>query len=123
MPWKKNSAEMVAWMDEAMSLVPCSRKQMFGGVAYFVNDNMFAGLHQDMPFLRLSESDRQQILAEWDEASLFEPMEGRPMREYVVLPEALHGDPPALGRWIERSFGYASSLPAGGKKGERKARQ
>lgn len=123
MPWRKNSPEMLALMDEAMTSVPCRRKPMFGAVAYFAGDNMFAGLHQNMPFLRLSEEDQGRLLAEWDEASLFEPMEGRPMREYMVLPEALFGDPLLLGEWIERSFTYASSLPTGAKKGKARSRQ
>ncbi len=120
MAWKKTSPEMIALMDEAVTSVPCRRKLMFGAVAYFANDNMFAGVHQDAPFLRLSEADRQEVLSAWDEASIFEPMEGRPMREYVVLPEALYEDSLTLRDWVHRAFGYASTLPAGGTKAQKK---
>ncbi|HEX9016748.1 MAG TPA: TfoX/Sxy family protein [Chloroflexota bacterium] len=118
MAWKKTSPEMIAFMDSATADLPCSRKLMFGGVAYFANGNMFAGVHQDTPFIRLSEPDREALTARWDEASPFEPMEGRPMREYVLLPEALYSDSGTLREWIERSLGYASALVPGkaGKK-------
>jgi TfoX/Sxy family transcriptional regulator of competence genes len=116
MAWKKNSPEMMALLDEAASTIPCRRKMMFGGVAYFANDNMFAGLHQNMVFLRLSPDDREEVLSTMDEATLFEPMEGRPMKEYVVLPESVFNDAPALHGWLERGFGFASSLPPKGTK-------
>jgi TfoX/Sxy family transcriptional regulator of competence genes len=111
MAWRKNSAEMVKVLDEALKLLPAQRRMMFGCPAYFVNDNMFAGLHQDSLILRLSEQDRQTLLSTWDEASQFEPMEGRPMREYVVLPEPLYADSQLFSEWVNRSFAYASSLP------------
>ncbi len=116
MPWKKASPEVISLMDAATASLPCRRKLMFGGVAYFANDNMFAGVHQDSPFLRLSEPDRGEVLSTWDEASLFEPMEGRPMREYVILPEGLYEDALALREWVGRGFAYAVSLPPGGEK-------
>lgn len=43
-------------------------------------------------------------------AELFAPM-GRPMREYVVLPDDVVHDPAALREWLVRSAAYAASLP------------
>ncbi len=85
---------------------------MFGGPAYMVNDNLFAGVCQDYIFLRLSEDDRGRLISAWQDAEPFEPMPGRPMKEYLVLPPGLYANETALHEWIQRSLGYASSLPA-----------
>ncbi len=110
MPWKKVSSEMTVFLDQAMAPFRAERRQMFGCPCYFANGNMFTGLHQDDLILRLSPEDRQELLSTWDEATLFEPMEGRPMREYVVVPNALYNDPPVFTQWLERSLRYAESL-------------
>jgi TfoX/Sxy family transcriptional regulator of competence genes len=120
MPWKKNSAEMVQFLDAALSSLPCQRRMMFGTPAYFVNDNMFAGLHEDHFILRLSESDRKALADACDEATQFEPMPGRPMREYMVLPEELYSNPSALEEWLARSFSYVSALPPKAPKAKKK---
>jgi hypothetical protein len=42
----------------------------------------------------------------------FEPMAGRPMREYVVLPPAWREDEPHRVReWVARSLDHAEELP------------
>jgi hypothetical protein len=46
---------------------------------------MFVGLFQDDMILRLSETRRVEVL-KIDGAKIFEPMPGRPMREYVAVP-------------------------------------
>ena len=43
-------------------------------------------------------------------ASSFEPMPGRPMKEYVVLPEAWRRSPAKAKPWVERSLAWASKL-------------
>ena len=45
------------------------------------------------------------------EEPLFEPMPGRPMREYVVVPNELIQSITELKGWIAKSFTYASSIP------------
>jgi hypothetical protein len=67
-------------------------RPMFGNVAAFVNGNMFSGLFGDRVFVRLPPDARAELLAV-DDASPFEPMPGRPMAEYVVLPGAWRGEP------------------------------
>lgn len=70
------------------SLVPehpdVRTRPMFGNVAAFVNGNMFTGLYGSDVFVRLPEKDRAALTGEGGAA--LEPMPGRPMREYVVLP-------------------------------------
>jgi len=84
---------------------------MFGYPAAFVGGNMFMGLHQENLILRLSEQQRSAFLS-INGASVFEPMPGRPMREYVVVPEAMVPDSSALRVWTSRALEYAASLPS-----------
>lgn len=94
---------------------------MFGAIAYFINGNMFAGAHQDELFLRLSATDRQAIMQEYDEVSAFEPMPGRPMTEYVTLPESVYSQPGMLSEWLDRCRRYAALIaPKTGKKQNKK---
>ena len=111
MKWKKAPSELVDMIDEAMTPFDCQRRLMFGYPAFFVNNNMFAGLHRDSMIIRLSESDRERIVSDFDEATIFEPMPGRKMKEYIELPEAVYGDSRLLDAWLKRSFDFASALP------------
>lgn len=112
--WVKSPPELVDLFDlltEPFIALGAERRQMFGCPCLFINNNMFAGLHQYALMVRLPEPDRGRALAEVDEAALFEPMAGRPMKEYVALPAPLEMDPEQFEVWLGRSFAYASSLP------------
>jgi hypothetical protein len=70
---------------------------------------MFMGVHEDRLILRLSEEDRRRFIQGYG-AQIFEPMPGRPMKEYVVVPpELVHDD--AVGEWVARAHVYAKGLP------------
>jgi TfoX/Sxy family transcriptional regulator of competence genes len=111
MAWKKASPEMSDLLAEAVAPFPAVMRRMFGFPAYFANGNMFTGVFEDTIILRLADQDRAELVAAYDETAPFEPMAGRPMREYVVLPEVLLSDSAALNEWLERSFSWASGLP------------
>src|SRR5437868_3189374 len=85
------------------------RKPMFGYPALYLGGNMFAGTFQDKIVTRLSESERAKALKAG--AKQFEPMPGRPMKEYVVVPAADVAKPAALAKWIEQARAYATTLP------------
>ena len=85
-------------------------RQMFGNVAGFVNGNMFMGLHGSALFVRLPEEDRAELLEE-DGASVFEPMKGRPMKEYVLVPAAWRREPEKTGGWVSRSLEWVGTMP------------
>jgi Regulator of competence-specific genes len=111
MHWKKAPESLVALFDEvAPHDAPVERRKMFGYPAVFVRGNMFAGLHEDRLVMRLPEAERAEFMA-LPGAVPFEPMPGRPMKEYVVAPAALLGDPDALRGWLDRSLRYAVTLP------------
>src|SRR5438477_10797140 len=73
------------------SLVPddprVQARPMFGNRAAFVNGNMFLALFGSQVAVRLSEEDGPELMKK-PGAGPFEPMAGRAMAGYVVLPEA-----------------------------------
>jgi TfoX/Sxy family transcriptional regulator of competence genes len=110
MEWQKAPAAMVDLFALVAPGAPAERRTMFGYPCAFVHGNMFLGLFEDRMMLRLGESDRVAFLG-LAGARTFEPMPGRPMREYVEVPGALLADRAALARWIAKSLAYASALP------------
>jgi TfoX/Sxy family transcriptional regulator of competence genes len=109
--WKKVPLELTAFIEKALAPYACQKKSMFGCPVWFVNNNMFAGLHQENLFIRLPADVQKELFAECDEASVFEPMAGRPMKEYAVVPESLYSDAVEFTKWLDRSHRYVMSLP------------
>jgi TfoX/Sxy family transcriptional regulator of competence genes len=87
-----------------------TQRPMFGQLAGFVNGNMFFCLFGDRMAVKLPEEEGGQLL-KVKGAEPFIPMEGRPMRGYVMLPEAWHQQPKKAEEWIARSLAYVASLP------------
>lgn len=83
-------------------------RSMFGSLAAFAGDQMFMGLFGDDLFVRLDEDGRQEVLATG--GGPLEPMPGRPMREYVTLPD-WRTRPELVESWAGRALAYAASLP------------
>ncbi len=103
--------ELKNTFEKAMLSVPLAEKRkMFGYPCAFINGQMFAGLYQTNMILRLSAEDRLRFL-ELEDAKVFEPMPGRPMREYVVIPESMLNQENELDDWVTKAFNYAVSLP------------
>jgi TfoX/Sxy family transcriptional regulator of competence genes len=88
---------------------------MFGYPCCFVNNNMFMGLHQENMMVRLEPSDRAEFLT-IDGASLFEPMAGRTMKEYVTIPPQVLADEEELATWVQRSLDWVGAMPPKVKK-------
>jgi len=87
---------------------------------YFVNDNMWTGVHQDSLIVRMSENDRGEILRNHPGVSMFEPLPGRIMTEYVQLPESFVRDEGTLETWIERSHEFVAGMSLKKPKKKRK---
>jgi hypothetical protein len=85
-------------------------RKMFGYPAAFRHGNLFASLFQHSMILRLSPEDRTNLAARAG-ATAFEPMPGRPMREYVVVPPAIVESVGEVQRWLAKAYDYAGSLP------------
>ncbi|MCX6371852.1 MAG: TfoX/Sxy family protein [Actinobacteria bacterium] len=117
MKWRKPQEDLIRLLHDAIpeGQAPVESKPMFGGPCYWTGGNMFAAVHQESLFVRLGEKDRADLLAQ-PGAHLFEPMEGRPMREYVVVPAGMLADREALRGWMAKGLAYAASLPPKEKK-------
>ena len=83
---------------------------MFGNLSAFVNGNMFFGIFGADLFLRLSIEDQKELLKNKG-ASMLEPMKGKPMKDYVVLPKTWRDEPETLRSWISKSLEWSSKLP------------
>jgi TfoX/Sxy family transcriptional regulator of competence genes len=88
--------------------VEYTEKKMFGGLAFFINRNMFTGTHKTELFLRLSTDDRAEALSQ-EGVLVFEPRKGMVMSEYVVLADPVIDA--KLGDLIQKSIAYVSGLP------------
>ena len=112
----KSPEELVSLFSKAMKDFPMiETRKMFGYPCAFVNGNMFAGLFQEEMFLRLNDEDRAAIRKQYG-TSLFEPMPGRPMREYVMIPHYVRNSPRLLRTWLTKGMEYAKALPPKVKK-------
>jgi TfoX/Sxy family transcriptional regulator of competence genes len=108
--WTKSPQSLIDLFEKSVpSAASVSRRKMFGYPAAFANGNLFIGLHQNDFIIRLSENDRARFSAEFGERR-FEPMLGRPMREYVRLPDELLADPRRRASWIDLSLRYAEAI-------------
>ena len=109
-PWRKSDPERVAqFHDTVAGIEGLEVRKMFGYPAGFVGGYMAAGLHQDAFIVRLPEEEGAARLADgWEQ---FEPMPGRPMRGFVVLPEDVRDDPDEARRWTERAVAHVRTMP------------
>src|SRR5207248_2282749 len=109
-PMPKSPPELVALFAEVTPDDPeVEPRKMFGYPCYVVKGHLAAGLHGTQFMMRLSEADRAAFLT-LPGTSLFEPMPGRPMKEYVVAPEGLLADRAALDGWLVKSLAHTKSL-------------
>ena len=120
MAWKKANKSLIKLLEENMVKYRCDRKMMFGAPTFFINNNMFAGVHEDKVILKLSDGDGAKILDLYKEVKAFEPMPGRIMKGYVALPESLCSDAGMFREWLERSYRYAATLPPKAPKSPKK---
>lgn len=108
-PWRKAPPDLVERFEAAVAGIEgLETRKMFGYPAGFVGGHMVTGLHQESWIVRLPEDSRRERLYEgW---STFEPMPGRPMREYVALPENVIADPDSARTWVERAADYGRAM-------------
>jgi TfoX/Sxy family transcriptional regulator of competence genes len=109
MAWKK-SPELIAAFEKAKPADPSvTSRPMFGYPALFLNGKMFAGTFQDKIVVKFGD-DRSLPGAKT--AKGFEPMPGRPMTGFFVVPESVVKSPAKLRAWIDHAHAYAKTLPA-----------
>ena len=120
MSWTKSPQSLVDLFDESLPDDPrLQRRKMFGYPAVFVGGNMAAGLFQDRMFARLSDEDRARLPGGGD---YFEPMPGRPMKAYAVIPDDVIADEQALAGVLAQAVSFTAALPPKAAKATKKAR-
>jgi len=108
--FEKAPRDLVERFTEVMTTRPAGAvRKMFGYPAAFVNGNMATGLHGERWFVRLSATDTAELVGLG--GGPFEPMPGRPMRGYTVLPPSIAEDPGAAGAWVDRALDHVGGLP------------
>ena len=123
MKLRKSPEALVAIFDEVMPGPPATRRKMFGYPAGFVNGNLFMGLFEDSMILRLPGESREELI-QLHGAKPFAPMEGRVMKEYVALPEALLNHREQLTSWVGKALAYGESLePKSAKRNSRESKR
>ena len=109
MKWRKSPDSLVRTFDHSLPIIEgVQRRAMFGYPCAFFNGHLFCGLHGDGIIVLLPEARRQALLA--DGASVFEPMPGNVMKEYVVVPAEIVTDRQRLRTLLSDALAHASSL-------------
>jgi len=109
--WQKAPPELVAAFAALVARRPeLSARKMFGYPAAFVGGHLATCLHEDRWIVRLPAEGRSELLA-MPGSGPFEPMPGRPMKEYVVLPAGIAADPVDLDAWVDRAIAHVRTLP------------
>src|SRR5919201_3604797 len=73
-------------------------RPMFGNLSAFINGNMFCGVFGDDLFIRVSDEDQAKIRKQGGKP--FEPMAGRAMSGYVIVPTGWQKKPEAARAWV-----------------------
>jgi len=109
--WKKSPPQLVERFAAALPPHPeLVRKPMFGYPAAFVHGNMACSLFEDSVVVRLGKEAAAEAVA-LAKATQFEPMPGRAMSGYVLVPSADAENPHALAAWLQRALDFALTLP------------
>jgi TfoX/Sxy family transcriptional regulator of competence genes len=117
--WEKSPESLIRLFGRVLPEDPAvERRTMFGYPCAFVRGNMFAGLFAKQMFVRLAEEERRLMMAERG-AKPFEPMPGRAMKDYIVVPPGMMTQEAALGDLFARSLTFAKSLAPKSKKAGR----
>jgi len=112
--WTKSPQSLIDLFAESLPDDPrIERRKMFGYPAIFVAGNMCAGLFQDRVFARLGSADADALPGG---AQPFEPMPGRPMKGYVLVPDDILADEERLTETLANAVRFTAAMPPKEKK-------
>ena len=94
-------------------------RPMFGNLAAFVNGNMFSGLFGEDLFVRLPDDQTAPIRKQGGRD--FEPMPGRAMKGYVMVPANWSAKPAATKAWIGAALAFTRAMPPKAAKAKKAA--
>jgi TfoX/Sxy family transcriptional regulator of competence genes len=111
MAWEKSPPQLVEAFGAVVARFPDAvPRKMFGYPAAFVGGNLVTSLFRDRWTVRLPDDERATLLA-LDGAAPFEPMEGKPMKGYALLPKTVADAPDEAATWVERAVAFGRTLP------------
>lgn len=111
MDWKKSSEALVRRFTSLLPTHPDAEpRKMFGYQACFVKGNFWVGLHGDNVVVRLPDGLEAQFDA-MASAAPFNPMGGRPMRGWFVVPPEVVADEEKLKGLLDQTFRAVQELP------------
>ncbi len=87
-----------------------AQRKMFGYPCAWINGNMATGLFAGEWWVRVSEPDRERLLA-LPGAHPFQVMPGRDMGRYVVMPPDVVADDAGLDGWLATALDFTRTLP------------
>jgi hypothetical protein len=108
MAWKKNSPDAVRRFDELVAVPGAQRGVMFGCPIYLLDGQRYVSLHEERVVLRLSAQDAAQLISAG--GRIFEPIKGRPMKDRVIVPEAIATNARSLRAWVRKAARHARSV-------------
>lgn len=107
----KSPPELVERFDAIATDFPTAERRLtFGYPCLYVGGNMVSGLHRSAWHVRLDPAGSAEALA-LEGAGPLEPMPGRPMTGFTMLPPAVIADDDAIHRWVERAIEFGATLP------------
>lgn len=119
--WAIKDDALIERVDGLLAAAPVRRKNMFGSSAWFLESNnmMFAGAWGEAIMVRVG-TDRTSSLIDAGKAESFDPMGGKPMREYVLLNAERIAEDDVLLNWLNEASEFAGTLPPKQKKPRKK---
>ena len=111
MAWTKAPQGLVDLFSESLpDTAGLVRRKMFGYPAAFVNGHMMAGVFGEGVFARLPPSLRAELERDYA-AKPFEPMAGRPMKDYLGVPDEILADEQRLAELLTAAYRATAALP------------
>jgi hypothetical protein len=107
----KSPPELIERFDAVAAGFPeADRRLTFGYPCLYVGGNMVTGLYESSWHVRLGPADTAELSA-IEGAGPFEPMPGRPMTGFTLLPPALVDDDEAIRDWVGRAIRHGATMP------------
>ncbi len=123
MKFAKSSEKLVRRFTTLLPRHPDAQpKKMFGYPCAFVRGNFWIGLHEENVVVRLPDGLEKKFPA-LAHAKAFDPMGGRPMRGWFVVPPQVVRDDAALTKLFEGTLEEVVKLPPKGAKPAAKAKK
>ena len=111
MDMPKSPVALIERFDSVAAEHPeATRRLTFGYPCLYVGGNMVSGLFGSRWHVTLGKPETEELMA-IDGAAPFEPMPGRPMTGFTLLPDPVVTDDVEVRRWVDRAIAYGATLP------------